>query len=83
MSESEIPDEMLVDLLRGRGYDVTKRDEPNLSDKIDTIGTKLDALREEPRSPEEEQQYRLAEQLRDHMNRSLGHWYGPGGSDAA
>jgi hypothetical protein len=84
MSESEIPDEMLVGMLRERGYEVTKRDEPNLSDKIDAVAGKLAEIREHAAPPEEEQEQprpprdpeqRFAEGLRDELNRAQSPWF--------
>jgi hypothetical protein len=80
-SSSEITDGMLIDLLNERGYDVRKRGEPDLGDKIDAVGQKLDEMRAEPASPEE-QRVRFAEQLRDRMNESVTPWFTPGGDDA-
>ena len=89
MSEPEIGDEMLAALLRERGYEVTKRDEPNLSDKIDAVAGNLLEIREHPDSPEDEQERpqpprdperAFAEGLRDALNKSRSRWYSLGGT---
>jgi hypothetical protein len=92
MSEPKIGDEMLAALLRERGYEVTKRDEPNLSDKVDAVAGKLDEIREHSASPEEEQEQpqpprdpeqAFGEALLGELNRSRSRWYvlGEGGDD--
>jgi hypothetical protein len=91
MSEPEIGDEMLAALLRKRGYEVTKRDEPSLAEKVDDVAAKLDEIREAPHSPEEEQEQAqpprdperaFAEGLRDAINQSRSRWYSLGGTGA-
>ncbi len=66
---------MLVALLRERGYAFTKREsESDLRDKVVSLESKIEELRNrEPSSPEEREQ-RFAESLRDHMNRSITPW---------
>jgi hypothetical protein len=87
MSEPEIENEMLAGLLRERGYEVTKRDEPSLAEKVDGVAAKLDEMREQSASPEEEQEQpqpphdpeqRFAEGLRDELNRARSAWYSLG-----
>jgi hypothetical protein len=84
MSEPEIGDEMLAALLRERGYEVTKRDEPSLAEKVDDVAAKLDEIRVAPHSPEEEQEqaqpprdpeWAFAEGLRDALDRARSPWY--------
>jgi hypothetical protein len=88
----EIRDEVLVALLKERGYEVTKTDEPRLAEKVDAVGVKLDEVRGHPASPEEEQEQpqpprdpeqRFAEGLRDALNQSRSRWFslGEGGGD--
>jgi hypothetical protein len=93
MSESEILDEMLVGMLRERGYRVEKDEEPpSLAEKVDDVAAKLDEMRGAPRSPEEKQEQAeppddpeqaFAERLRDALNQSRSRWFslGDGGGD--
>jgi len=80
MAEPEVSDEFLIDLLRERGYEVSKP-EADLAEKVASVERKIDEMRE-PRSPEE-RRYRFAEELRDRLNATRSKWYDPGGSDAA
>jgi hypothetical protein len=83
MADSEkISTGFLVDMLNERGYDVVKRGEPDLSDKVSEIGAKLDQMRETPATPADHER-RMAEGMLKALNRSLTPWHEPGGSDAA
>jgi hypothetical protein len=84
MSESEIQDEMLAALLRERGYRVEKQEEPSLAEKVDDVAAKLEEMREQSASLEEEQEQpqpprdpeqRFAEGLRDELKRARSPWY--------
>jgi hypothetical protein len=88
MSEPKIENEMLAGLLRERGYEVTKRDDPSLAEKVDGVAAKLDAIREHPASPEEEREHprpprdperAFAEGLLGALNQSRSPWYSLGG----
>jgi hypothetical protein len=84
MAEPEVSDEFLIDLLRERGYEVSKP-EADLAEKVASVERKIDEMREpraEPASPEE-RRYRFAEELRDRLNATRSKWYDPGGSEAA
>jgi broad-specificity NMP kinase len=97
MIESEIADEMLAALLRERGYRVEKQEEPSLAEKVDDVAAKLEEMREQSASLEEEQEWprpprdpeqRFAEGLRDALNQSRSPWINTsdldeGGQDAA
>jgi hypothetical protein len=91
MPEPEISDELLINMLRERGFEVSKPAEPDLAAKVDAIGEKLDEIREVttsgteragPATPEE-QRLRFAEALRDRLNASTTPWFTPGDDDAA
>jgi hypothetical protein len=80
----DIQDEVLIGVLKSRGYRVEKEEEPSLAEKVDEVAAKLDAMREAPHSPEEEQEQpqpprdpeeRFAEGLRDGLNRARSPWY--------
>jgi hypothetical protein len=80
MTEPEISDGFLIDMLRERGYEVSRRGEPDLGDKIDAVGQKIDEMREAPSSPEDARQ-RVAEGMLKTLNASRTPWFG--GDDAA
>jgi hypothetical protein len=88
----DIQDEVLIGVLKSRGYRVEKQEEPSLAEKVDDVAAKLDEMREAPHSPEEEQEQprpprdpeqRFAEGLRDALNQSRSRWFslGEGGGD--
>jgi hypothetical protein len=80
----DIQDEVLIGVLKSRGYRVEKEEEPSLAEKVDDVAAKLDAMREAPHSPEKEQEQprpprdpeqRFAEGLRDELNRARSPWF--------
>jgi hypothetical protein len=85
MSEPEVSDEFLIDLLRERGYEVSKPAEPDLAAKIAAVEQNIDEMGAEPAAPAspEEQRVRFAEQFRDRLNASMSKWYEPGDDRAA
>jgi hypothetical protein len=83
----EIQDEVLIGVLKSRGYRVEKRDEQGLAEKVDDVAARLDEMREAPHSPEEGQdqpqpprdpERAFAEGLRDALNQSRSPWFSPG-----
>jgi hypothetical protein len=81
----EISDELLVDMLRERGYDVEKRQETDLADlaaKVDAVEQRIAEASEAPARPEDPR-VRFAEELRGRLNASMSKWYEPGDDRAA
>ncbi len=85
MAEPEVSDELLIDLLRERGYEVSKGPERALAEKVDAVERRIDEMSAEPAEPAspEEQRVRFAEQLRDRLNESMAPWFRPGDDRAA
>jgi hypothetical protein len=76
LSEPEISDERLAEILRARGFDVSKREqsEPVTQEQVkDWIRQELESTAQDEEKPAEQT---FAESYRDALDRSRSRWFG-------